>query len=74
MSPFTDRPEIALAGPEPDGDDTHAHLVNQARGKHLATDAASDDLDDADTRGLLRLGPLPRRRRRSERRRGVPAL
>jgi hypothetical protein len=36
-----DRPEVALAGPEHDGYDVHAHLVNQARGKHLATDVAT---------------------------------
>ena len=35
-----DRPEVALAGPEHDRDDVHAHLVDQARGKHLATDVA----------------------------------
>jgi hypothetical protein len=42
-----DRPEVALAGPEHDGYDVHAHLVDQARGKHLATDLASGDLDHA---------------------------
>ena len=51
-----DRPEVALAGPEHDGYDVHAHLVDQARGKHLATDVASGDLDYAVTRELLRLG------------------
>ena len=51
-----DRPEVALAGPEHDGYDVHAHLVDQARGKHLATDVAGGDLDDAVTRKLLRLG------------------
>ena len=51
-----DRPEVALAGPEHDGDDVHAHLVDQARGKHMATDVAGRDLDDAVTRKLLRLG------------------
>jgi ABC-type multidrug transport system ATPase subunit len=51
-----DRPEVALAGPEHDGYDVHAHLVDQARGKHLATDVTSGDLDDAVTRKLLRLG------------------
>src|SRR5687767_10443120 len=35
-----DRPEVALAGPEHDGDDVHAHLVDQTRGKRLATDVA----------------------------------
>jgi hypothetical protein len=35
-----DRPEVALAGPEHDGYGVHAHLVDQARGKHLATDVA----------------------------------
>ena len=49
-----DRPEVALAGPEHDGYDVHAHLVDQARGKHMATDVASGDLDDAVTRELLR--------------------
>src|SRR4051812_34346713 len=42
-----DRPEVALAGPEHDGYDVHAHLVDQARGKHLATDVAGGDLDHA---------------------------
>ena len=42
-----DRPEVGRAGPEHDGYDVHAHLVDQARGKHLATDLASSDLDDA---------------------------
>jgi hypothetical protein len=51
-----DRPGVALAGPEHDGYDVHAHLVDQARGKHLATDVASGDLDRAVTRKLLRLG------------------
>ena len=51
-----DRPEVALAGPEHDGYDVHPHLVDQARGKHLATDVTSGDLDDAVTRKLLRLG------------------
>src|SRR5947208_3104694 len=51
-----DRPEVALAGPEHDGYDVHAHLVDQTRGKHLATDVASGDLDHAVTRKLLRLG------------------
>src|SRR5262245_61851043 len=51
-----DRPEVALTGPEHYGYDVHAHLVDQARGKHLATDVASGDLDDAATRKLLRLG------------------
>src|SRR6266542_5914360 len=51
-----DRPEVALAGPEHDGYDVHAHLVDQTCGKHLATDVASGDLDDAVTRELLRLG------------------
>jgi hypothetical protein len=51
-----DRPEVALAGSEHDGYDVHAHLVDQARGKHLATDVASGDLDHAVTRKLLRLG------------------
>src|SRR5215213_5480726 len=70
-----DRPEVALAGPEDDGHDVHAHLVDQARGKHLATDVASSDLDHAVTRKLLRLGhggldavDEPKRRL------GVPAL
>ena len=51
-----DRPEVALAGPEHDGYDVHAHLVDQAGGEHLATDVASGDLDYAVTRKLLRLG------------------
>ncbi len=41
-----DRPEVALASPEHDGHDVHAHLVDQARGKHLATDVAGGDLDE----------------------------
>ena len=49
-----DRPEAALAGPEHDGDEVHAHLVDQARGQNLATDVAGGDLDDAVTRKLLR--------------------
>jgi hypothetical protein len=51
-----DRPEVTLAGPEHDGCDVHAHLVDQARGKHLATDVASGDLDHAVPRELLGLG------------------
>src|SRR5258706_847899 len=51
-----DRPEVALAGPEHDGYDVHAHLVDQTCGEHLATDVASSDLDSAVTRKLLRLG------------------
>ena len=51
-----DRPEVALTGPEHDGYDVHAHLVDQTCGKHLATDVASGDLDDAVTRKVLRLG------------------
>ena len=51
-----DRPEVALAGPEHDGYDVHAHLVDQTRGKHLATDVASGDLDQAVTCKLLRPG------------------
>ena len=51
-----DRPEVALAGPEHDGHDVHAHLVDQARGQHLATDVTRGDLDYAVTRKLLRLG------------------
>lgn len=51
-----DRPEGALSRPEHDGDDVHAHLVDQARGKDLATDVAGGDLDDAVTREPLRLG------------------
>ncbi|MCW2747841.1 MAG: hypothetical protein JWP10_983, partial [Nocardioidaceae bacterium] len=35
------RPEEALAGSEHDGYDIHTHLVDQACGKHLATDVAS---------------------------------
>jgi hypothetical protein len=38
-----DRPEVALAGPEHDGYDVHPHLVDQARGQHLATDVAGGD-------------------------------
>jgi hypothetical protein len=45
-----DRPEVALAGPEHDGYDVHANLVDQACGKHLATDVASSYLDQAVTR------------------------
>jgi hypothetical protein len=37
------------------GYDVHAHLVDQARGKHLATDLASGDLDQVVTRKLLGL-------------------
>ena len=37
-----DGAEVALAGPEHDGYDVHAHLVDQTRGKHLATDVARD--------------------------------
>ena len=40
-----DRPEVALAGPEHDGDDVHAHLVHQAGGERLTTDIAGGDLD-----------------------------
>jgi hypothetical protein len=39
-----DRPGVPLAGPEHHGYDVHAHLVDQAGGKHLATDIASGDL------------------------------
>ena len=42
-----DRPEEAFAGPQHDGYDVHAHLVDQTCGQHLATDVASSDLDDA---------------------------
>src|SRR4026208_1398249 len=48
-----DRPEVALPGPEHDGYDVHAHLVDQACGKRLATDVSGGDLDDAVTRELL---------------------
>src|SRR6187455_1329422 len=51
-----DRPEVALAGPEHDGYDVHAHLVDEARGKDLATNIAGGDLDHAVTRKLLRPG------------------
>jgi ribosomal protein S3AE len=51
-----DRPEVALAGPEHHRYDVHAHLLDQARGKHLTTDLAGGDLDDAVTRKLLRRG------------------
>lgn len=51
-----DGPEVALAGPEHGGYDVHAHLAYQARGKHLATDVTSGDLDNAAARKLLRLG------------------
>ena len=43
------RPEVAFAGPEHDGYDVHADLVDQAGRKHLATHVASGDLDDAVT-------------------------
>lgn len=33
-----DRAGVALAGPEHDGYDVHAHLVDQARGEHLPAD------------------------------------
>ena len=70
-----DRPEVALAGPEHDGYDVHANLVDQACGKHLATYVASGDLDDAVTRELLRLdhGCLDAVDE-VERRLGMPAL
>jgi hypothetical protein len=55
-SAAADRPEVALAGPEHDGYDVHAHLVDQARGQHLATNVASGDLDDSVARKPLRLG------------------
>ncbi len=51
-----DGPEVALAGAEHDGHDVHAHLIDQARGKHLGTDVAGSDLDDAVTRKILRRG------------------
>ena len=35
----------SAAGPEHDGYDVHAHLVDQARGKHLATDAGPVPLE-----------------------------
>ena len=70
-----ERPEVALAGPEHHGYDVHAHLVDQARGEHLATDVASGDLDDAVTRKLLRLGHgCLDAVDEVERRLGVPAL
>lgn len=49
-------PEEALAGPEHDGCYVHAHLVDQTLGKHLATDLAGSDFDDAVT------GEFPRPR------------
>src|ERR1700752_918334 len=48
-----DRPEVALAGPEHDGYDVHAHLIDQARGKLLAPDLANGDLDHVGTRKPL---------------------
>ena len=51
-----DGAEVALAGPEHDGCDVHAHLVDQTRSKRLATDVAGGDLDDAVTREVLCLG------------------
>ncbi|UEL29889.1 hypothetical protein [Pseudarthrobacter sp. L1SW] len=46
-----------LAGPEHDGHDVHPHLLDQAQGKHLATDATSGDLDDTVTSKALALWP-----------------
>ncbi|WP_208800462.1 hypothetical protein [Microbispora triticiradicis] len=48
--------EVALARPEHDGYDVHTHVADQTRGKHLVTDVAGGDLDQAVTRKLLRLG------------------
>ena len=42
-----DRPEVALAGPEHDGHDVHADFVDEARGKHLATDVAGVEVGGA---------------------------
>src|SRR6476661_10642612 len=51
-----DGAEVPLAGPEYDGCDVHAYLVDQTCGEHLATDVAGGDLDHAVTGELLRLG------------------
>ena len=70
-----DRPEEALAGPEHHGYDVHAHLVDQTRREHLATDVASGDLDRAVTRERLRRGHgCLDAVDEVERRLGVPAL
>lgn len=50
-----DRPKVAFAGPEHDGHEVHADLVDQARGQHLAADVTGGDLDDAVSGELLRL-------------------
>ena len=70
-----DGAEVALAGPEHDGCDVHAYLVDQTCGEHLAADVASSDLDSAVTRKLLRLGHgCLDAVDEVERRLGVPAL
>src|SRR5688572_13677528 len=70
-----DRPEEALAGPEHDGDDVHAHLVDEARGKRLASDVTGGDLDDAVARELPRRGDgCLDALDEVERRLGIPAL
>ena len=70
-----DGAEVALAGPEHDGCDVHAYLVDQTCGEHLAADVASSDLDSAVARKLLRLGHgCLDAVDKVERRLGVPAL
>ena len=48
-----DRPEVALARTEHDGDDVHSHLVDQPCGEQLTTDIAGGDLDHTVTGELL---------------------
>src|SRR3954468_16612191 len=48
--------EVTLTGPEHDGCDVHAYLVDPTCGERLAADVASSELDSAVTRKLPRLG------------------
>src|SRR4051794_31025870 len=70
-----DGAEVTLAGPEHDGCDVHAYLVDPTCGERLAADVASSELDSAVIRKLPRLdhGRLDAVDK-VDRRLGVPAL
>src|SRR6476469_3078552 len=51
-----DGAEVTLAGPEHDGCDVHAYLVDPTCGERLAADIASSELNGAITRKLPRPG------------------
>src|SRR5258705_1326736 len=50
-----DGAEVTLTGPEHDGCDVHAYLVDPTCRERLAADVASSELDSAVTRKLLAL-------------------